>query len=190
MIVRFSRGSLKKLRISVQLLSGDAAQTTRFIAHQADIAEFTAEVLPQDKIAAIQALQAEGAVVAMVGDGINDAPALARADLGIAMGSGTDIALQSAAVTILRDDLMLVGEILDISRRTIRTTAQNLGWAFLYNSIGLIIAAAGLLNPLMAATAMLASSLSVVGNSMRLREEKGKAVERLLEFLIPWREPA
>jgi P-type Cu2+ transporter len=173
----------------VHLLSGDLAATTGAIAKQTGIASSTAQVLPQEKMAAVEAFQRSGEVVAMVGDGVNDAPALAQADLGIAMGSGTDLAVESAPVTLLRDDLMLVPEALDIARRSFRIVRQNLVWAFFYNTIGLAVAAFGLLNPLMAAGAMLASSLSVVLNSMRLSQAEGLFGRRIVEILLPWIEP-
>jgi Cu+-exporting ATPase len=181
--------TIKELNISVRLLSGDAALTTASVARQAGITDYSAQALPEDKINLIRDLQSGGKVVAMVGDGVNDAPALAQADVGIALGSGTEIAMESGAITLMRDDLALVSEAIAISRRSTRTVKQNLVWAFLYNIIGIGIAMTGLLNPLMAAAAMLVSSLSVIGNSMRLREGKGKTAERLLEILVPWREP-
>ncbi|MCG3121315.1 MAG: putative copper-exporting P-type ATPase V [bacterium] len=171
------------------LLSGDAKLTTAAAAQQAGIAEYTAQALPQDKISAIRTLQSQNHIVAMVGDGVNDAPALAQADVGIAMGSGTEIVIASSAITMMRDELTLVPEAIQLSRRTVRTIKQNLSWAFFYNTIGIVIAIAGWLNPLMAVSAMLVSSLSVVGNSMRLLEGKGKTLEKLLEILVPWREP-
>ncbi len=188
--VRETVADLHRAGIPVRLLSGDSPQTTAVIAELAGIPHYAAGVLPQDKITVIRRLQQDGAVVAMVGDGVNDAPALAQADIGMAMGSGTEIALASSAVTLLRDDPRLVPKVIDISRRTINVIGQNLVWAFLYNSVGLVLATMGLLNPLFAAVAMLASSLSVVGNSMRLQEERGQARKRLLEILVPWWEPA
>jgi heavy metal translocating P-type ATPase len=181
--------AIKKLNITVRLLSGDAALTTASVARQAGMTDYLAQALPEDKINLIRELQSSGQVVAMVGDGVNDAPALAQADVGIAMGSGTEIAMESGAITLMRDDLSLVAEAITISRRSTRTVKQNLVWAFLYNIIGIGIAMSGLLNPLMAAAAMLVSSLSVIGNSMRLREGEGKTAQRLLEILVPWREP-
>jgi len=180
---------LHELGASVQLLSGDAKLTTAAVAQQAGIADFTAQALPQDKVAAIRKLQSCNQVVAMVGDGVNDAPALAQADVGIAMGSGTEIAIAAGAITMMRDDLALVPQAIQLSRRTVRTIKQNLTWAFFYNTIGIVIAILGWLNPLMAVSAMLVSSLSVVGNSMRLHEGKGKTLEKFLEILVPWREP-
>ncbi|TAK67367.1 MAG: heavy metal translocating P-type ATPase [Bacteroidetes bacterium] len=181
--------SLEKLGISSQVLSGDTEGTTKAIANLAGIQHYHAQALPKDKIEYMKELQSRHERIAMVGDGVNDAPALAQADLGIAISEGTELAISSASVTLLRDDLLLVPETIDISRRTVRIVKQNLGWAFLYNSIGILLAVAGVLNPLIAAGAMLASSLSVVVNSIRLREHQGKIVKKALEILFPWREP-
>ena len=180
---------LQRLGAAVRLLSGDARLTTAAVAQQAGIVEFSAEARPEAKIITIRNLQEQQQIVAMVGDGVNDAPALAQAEVGIAMGSGTEIAIASSAITMMRDDLALVPEAIQLSRRTVRTIKQNLTWAFFYNAIGIVIALAGWLNPLMAVSAMLVSSLSVVGNSMRLHEGKGQTLEKLLEILVPWREP-
>ena len=112
-----------------------------------------------------------------------------QSDIGIAMSRGTEIAAHSASINLMRDDLRLIPEAIAISRRTMRVISQNLGWAFLYNIVGIYLAIIGALNPLIAASAMLVSSLSVVGNSMRLRHGKGKTLPKILEILIPWREP-
>lgn len=175
--------------MSVVLLSGDADGTVHAMAARAGIGKCIAGALPAAKVDFISRLQKEGENVVMVGDGVNDAPALAQADVGISLGSGTQMAVESSAVTLLRDDLTLVPEALGIARRTVRTVKQNLAWAFVYNSIGLILAVTGLLNPLIAAAAMVVSSLSVVLNSMRLRLNEGRALQVIIEILVPWREP-
>ena len=168
---------------------GDSQRTTAAIARQAGIGDYRAEARPEDKIKIIRDLQSSGAVVGMVGDGVNDAPALAQSDIGIAMSRGTEIAAHSASINLMRDNLRLIPETIAISRRTVHIISQNLGWAFLYNVLGIFLAITGRLNPLIAAGAMLISSLSVVGNSMRLRHGKGQTAKKILEILIPWREP-
>jgi Cu+-exporting ATPase len=160
---------LRSLGITPVLLTGDNARAASVVAAELGIDRVVAEVLPEDKAEQVAALQAEGHVVAMVGDGVNDAPALARADVGFAMGSGTDVAMHSAGVTLVRPDPRLVADALDVSRATQRTIRQNLFWAFLYNVVALPLAMAGLLSPMLAGAAMAMSSVSVVTNSLRLR---------------------
>ncbi|NNC73195.1 MAG: HAD-IC family P-type ATPase, partial [Sphingomonadaceae bacterium] len=146
------------------------------VAHQLALDGVVAEVLPEDKAEVIRSLQAEGAVVAMAGDGVNDAPALARADVGIAMGTGTDVAMESAAVTLVRGDLRGIVRARALSRATMRNIRQNLFFAFVYNAVGVPVAAGALypafgllLSPMIAAAAMSLSSVSVIGNALRLR---------------------
>ena len=165
--------------IDVHLLTGDNEAIAGAIAHQAGIAKYKAGVLPQDKAAFVRQLQDEGKVVAMVGDGINDSAALAQADLSIAMGSGSDIAMDVAKMTLISSDLRKIPEALHLSRLTVRTIRQNLFWAFIYNTIGVPIAAGVLypvcgflLNPMIGGAAMAFSSVSVVTNSLRLRRKK------------------
>jgi len=172
--------------INVHLLTGDNEATAQAIARQAGITQYKAGVLPQDKAAFIHQLQQEGKVVAMVGDGLNDSAALAQADLSIAMGSGSDIAMDVAKMTLISSDLRKIPEALHLSHLTVRTIRQNLFWAFIYNTIGVPIAAGVLypvcgflLNPMIGGAAMAFSSVSVVTNSLRLRRKKLSANEEL-----------
>ena len=164
--------ALKSERIEIVLLTGDNERTATAIARQLGIDRVIAEVLPGDKAEIIKRLQSEGKMVAMVGDGVNDAPALATADIGIAIGSGSDVAKETGGIILIKDDVREVVIAIRLSRLTLRKIKQNLFWAFIYNSIGIPISALGFLNPIVAAAAMALSSLSVIVNSALLKRAK------------------
>jgi Cu+-exporting ATPase len=170
---------LHAMGLEVVLLTGDHARTAQAIAREAGVVRVVAGVLPDGKVAEIKRLQGEGKVVAMVGDGINDAPALVQADVGMAMGTGTDIAVEAGDIVLMRGDLRTAAQAILLSRRTMRTMKENLFWAFVYNVIGIPVAAGILyptfgllLSPVLASAAMAFSSVSVVGNSLRLRRAR------------------
>ena len=161
--------ALTRLGIATTMISGDSEGAARHVARLLGLTRYEANVLPREKVRHVEALKQGGRVVAMVGDGINDAPALAAADVGIAMGSGTDVAMHAAGVTLLRSDPRLVATAIDISRATVRKIRQNLFWAFIYNVVGIPLAAFGVLTPVFAGAAMALSSLSVVSNALLLK---------------------
>lgn len=170
---------LKKLGIKIIMMTGDAKNTAQYIGKMVGIESIFAEVSPEDKLMKIRELQAEKHIVAMVGDGVNDAPALAQSDVGIAMATGTDVAIESAGITILHGDITKIVKAIRLSKITMQGIKQNLFWAFIYNLIGIPLAAGlfyplfgWILNPIFAWLAMAFSSVSVVGNSLRIKTKK------------------
>jgi Cu+-exporting ATPase len=178
---RESVAAVRQLRqrgLDVLMLSGDAARTAQTIAEATGIGGYQGDIRPEQKAELIRQRQRRGEVIAMVGDGINDAPALALADIGIALGSGSDVAMETAGVTLMRPDPRLVAAALDVSAATWRKLQQNLFWAFIYNLIGIPLAASGNLDPAIAGAAMALSSISVVSNSLLLRRWRPKLDDR------------
>lgn len=168
---------LRRRGIRSYLLSGDSVATTTAISRQVGADDFHAQVLPSQKAAVVREFKIKNGVVAMVGDGINDAPALAEADLGIALGGGADIAMRAASVVLMDNDLRKIPQVLDLAKKTLRVIRQNLFWAFFYNILGITLAIAGILTPIFAAIAMLLSSVSVVANSLRLSRIKADIMQ-------------
>jgi Cu+-exporting ATPase len=160
--------------LQVYMITGDNRRTAEAIGREVGVTDIMAEVLPERKAQAVEEIRNRGKIVAMVGDGINDAPALVTADIGMAMGTGTDIAMESADITLMNGDLMSVPAAIQLSQKTMRKIKQNLFWAFFYNTVGIPIAALGMLNPIIAGAAMAFSSVSVVSNSLSLKRFRVK----------------
>jgi Cu+-exporting ATPase len=170
MVARLRSAGIKH----VVMLTGDNRGTAENIAAQTGVDDIAAELLPEDKVTAIERLLAKYGTVGMVGDGVNDAPALAQADLGLSIGTGTDVAIEASDLTLVSGDLRAAADAIRLSRATLRTIKQNLAWAFGYNVAAIPLAAAGFLNPLLAGLAMALSSVSVVSNALRLRRFKSR----------------
>jgi len=170
---------LRALGLTPVVLTGDNERAARAVAAEIGVDEVISDVLPWDKVEVVQRLQGEGRVVAMVGDGVNDAAALAQSDLGIAMGTGTDVAIEASDLTLVSGDLRAAPDAISLSRRTLRTIKGNLFWAFAYNVAAIPLAMAGLLNPIVAGAAMAFSSVFVVSNSLRLRRFRGRTQPEL-----------
>jgi Cu+-exporting ATPase len=168
---------LKKLKIKTVMITGDNQGAARKVADYLGIEELRAEILPQDKSKIIEDYKLRGYIVAMVGDGINDAPALAQAHVGIAMATGTDVAMHTAGITLMRGNPLLIPDAFEISRKTYQKIKQNLFWAFIYNIVGIPLAAFGFLSPVIAGAAMAFSSVSVIGNALLLRRWKPSSIE-------------
>jgi Cu+-exporting ATPase len=162
---------LKSNHIKTVMLTGDIQETADLLANQIGIDEIYAEVLPEDKTHIIQTLQENGEIVCMLGDGINDAPAIAQADVGVAMGTGTDIAMETGDIILVKGDLLKLNQTFSLAKKTFRKIRQNLVWASIYNCIAIPLAIFGVLHPVLAEAAMAISSINVVGNSNRLHRE-------------------